>query len=70
MISDMMLFVDNKKVKFDGLERDLTLVKRADTRLPVAQDPLPPSKTQVPKPKAFSGTHNAKELVHFPWDME
>ena len=28
------------------------------------------SKVRVPKPKIFSGNHDAKELENFIWDME
>lgn len=31
MMSDMILYVDNMKVKFNGFESNLTLVKRAIT---------------------------------------
>lgn len=57
-------------VKYDikDLEKKVRLLKRAANNTSRAEDG--PLKVKVPKPKAYNGTQNAKELEIFLWDME
>lgn len=56
------------KGDIEDLEKEVRLLKRAANNTSRAEDG--PLKVKVPKPKAYNGTQNAKELENFMWDME
>ncbi|CAL1380625.1 unnamed protein product [Linum trigynum] len=60
--------VDEVREEFDELRGELNLVKRAVANGPAATQSTP--RVDVPRPKNFGGSRNARELENFLWSLE
>lgn len=63
VMKDVTALVDVLKSDIRDLENEVGLVKKAISN--TVRGDEGPSKVKVPEPKAYSGTHNAKELENF-----
>lgn len=63
-MKDLLDLADNLKARFNALEREIFLLKLALNSTTV-RDAVGVSKINVPEPKLFNATHNAKELENF-----
>lgn len=63
VMKDVAALVEVLKGDIRDLEKEVGLLKWAASNTSRAKDG--PSKVKVPKPKAYNGTQNAKELGNF-----
>lgn len=69
-VQDMVALSGSIKARFEALDGEMALVKRATTNTIGTSEGVAVQKIKVPEPKPFQGTRNAKELENFLWDME
>jgi hypothetical protein len=61
---------DTLKAEIIMLKEELAICKRAIAQMGSNEVSPTPSKVDVPKPKFYKGTRNARELENFLWGME
>lgn len=69
ILDDVALLARELRGSIRALENDVGLLKRAISNTSLHSE-AGPSKINMPEPKPFYGTRNAKELENFLWDVE